>query len=91
MLFTGATVDRPGSYGRVDKLYAPPDGSALWADVTWISGTKPTRGNLNIPTHGLRKITWRSGVTISRGGWLDPSFICMTGTPVNRPFPQGIS
>ena len=90
MLFTGATVDKPESYGRVDKIYAPRDGSALWADVTWIGGIKPTSGNLNIPNHGLRRLTWGTGPQISQGSWLDPSFVCMSGTPADRPFPRGI-
>jgi hypothetical protein len=91
MVFTGASVASPGNYGRVDKLYAPPDGSALWCDVTWIKGTKPTSGNLNLPQKGLRKLTWGAGTAITQGGWLDPSFICMEGTPADRAFPQGIS
>jgi hypothetical protein len=91
MLFTGPKVDNPQSYGRVDKLYAPPDGSALWADVTWIKGTKPTSGNLNIPQKGLRKVTWLPGTEITAGSWADPSYICMEGTPGDRPFPEGIS
>jgi len=91
MLFTGPNLRDPKNYGRVDKIYAPADGSALWCDVTWIKGNKPTSGNLNIPQKGLRKLVWGSGTNISAGGWTDPDFICMTGTPADRPFPQGIT
>jgi hypothetical protein len=91
MVFTGAKVSAPGNYGKVTKIYAPADGSALWMDVEWIKGTKPTSGNLNLPQKGLRKLTWGSNTRITQGGWLDPDFICMTGTPADRGFPEGIS
>ena len=90
MVFTGPTVSQPGDYGRVDKIYAPPEGSTLWADVTWISGTKPTSGNLNIPQKGLRKLIW-DGATITAGNWADASYVCVEGTPGDRPFPEGIA
>ena len=90
MLFTGGSVDKPGSYGRVAKIYAPADGSALWLDVDWLVGTKPTNGNLNVPQHGLRKMIWGAGTAISVGKWLDPSYVCLEGTPADRAFPDGI-
>jgi hypothetical protein len=61
MLFTGPTVGRQAL--RTTGRQRP-----------WISGTKPTSGNLNTPRHGLRRLTWGSGATSSQGGWLDPSF-----------------
>lgn len=90
MLFTGPRVFDPQSYGRVDKIHAPTDGSALWLDVTWVKGTKPTSGVLHLPNSGLRKLVWE-GTTISQGKWTEPDFICQEGTPSDRPFPQGIS
>lgn len=90
MLFTGPKVNDPRSYGRVEKIYAPADGSALWADVTWLKGTKPTSGNLNIPQKGLRHLRWLPGTAITAGNWADPSYICMEGTPADRPFAEGI-
>lgn len=90
MLFTGPRVNDPQSYGRVDKVYAPVDGSALWADVTWISGPKPTSGNLNIPQKGLRHLRWLPETAITAGKWGDPSYICQEGTPGDRAFPDGI-
>ena len=90
MVFTGSRVGTPGNYGRVDKIYAPPDGSALWCDVTWIKGSKPTSGNLNIGQHGLRKLVWKN-TRITQGQWLEPDFVAMEGTPADRPFPNGIT
>lgn len=92
MVFTGPNVGDPQNYGRVDKVYAPADGSALWADVTWIKGTKPTSGNLNLPSGGSRKMTWLPGTAITEGRWQDPSYVCLVGTPeAARAFPDGIS
>jgi hypothetical protein len=91
MVFTGARVFNPGNYGRVDKIYAPPDGSALWCDVAWIKGTKPTSGSLNLPQNGLRKLTWGAGTKVSPGNWIEPDFVAMTGTPADRAFPNGIA
>ena len=91
MVFTGPRVADPQKYGRVDKIYAPPDGSALWCDVTWLGGTKPTSGNLNLPQKGLRKLVWSNGTKVEPGNWLEPDFICMEGTPADRAFPQGIT
>lgn len=90
MLFTGPRVNEPGNYGRVEKIYAPADGSALWCDVTWISGTKPTSGNLNIPQKGLRHMRWLPGTAITAGNWADPSYVCQEGTPGDRGYPDGI-
>jgi hypothetical protein len=91
-VMTGTTPLSPGNYGRVDRLYAPANGSAIWADVTWIKGTKPTSGNLYIMDHGVRKLIWGTGTQVTGGGsWCDPWFLCQQGTPANRPFPQGIS
>ena len=92
MVMTGTSPLSPGNYGRVDRLYAPADGSAIWADVTWIKGTKPTSGNLYLPAHGARELVWGTGTQVSGGGsWCDPWFLCQQGTPADRPFPQGIS
>jgi hypothetical protein len=82
----GGTVQKPGDHGIITKVYAPDDGSALWLDVEWKAGTKPTSGNLVIPQHGSRKLIWRDGTRISSGSWQDPSFECQEGTPADRPF-----
>lgn len=90
MVFTGARVFNPGNYGRIDKIHAPPDGSQLWLDITWIKGSKPTSGSLNLPHHGLRKLIWNN-TRITQGNWLEPDFIAMDGTPEGaRGFPDGI-
>ena len=92
MVMTGTSPLSPGTYGRVDKLYAPADGSAIWADVTWINGTAPRKGNLYTPCHGMRKLIWGAGTQVTGGGsWCDPWYLCQQGTSADRPFPQGIS
>lgn len=92
MVMTGTSPLSPGNYGRVDRLYAPANGSAIWADVTWIKGTKPASGNLYLLDHGARKLVWGTGTYVSGGGsWCDPWFLCQQGTTANRPYPQGVS
>ena len=47
-LFEGMIVyTRPGSWGVVRRLSSSPDGSAVWADVQWMAGEKPTTGELH--------------------------------------------
>jgi hypothetical protein len=92
MVMTGTSSLSPSNYGRVDRLYAAANGSAIWADVTWIKGTKPTSGNLYTMNHGVRKLIWGTGTQVTGGGdWCDPWFLCQQGTPTSRPFPLGIS
>ncbi len=46
-LFEGMIVyTRPGSWGIVRRLSSPPDGSAIWIDIQWMAGAKPTSGQL---------------------------------------------
>ena len=46
-LFEGMIVyAKPGSWGIVRRLSSAPDGSAIWADIQWMAGVKPTRGEL---------------------------------------------
>ena len=91
MVMTGTSPLSPGTYGRVDKLYAPADGSAIWADVTWINGTTPRKGNLYTQCHGMRKLIWGAGTQVTGGGsWCDPWYLCQQGTPADRPLPHHI-
>lgn len=89
---TGTSLLSPGNYGRVDHLYAPADDSAIWADVTWVKGTKPTSGSLYLLDHGARRLIWGAGTQVSGGGsWCAPWFLSQQGTPANRAYPQGVS
>jgi hypothetical protein len=46
-LFEGMIVyTRPDNWGFVRRLSSPPDGSAIWADIRWMTGARPTRGVL---------------------------------------------
>ena len=87
----GGTAAKPGDYGIITKVHAPGDGSALWLDVEWKVGTKPTSGNLVIPAHGCRKLIWAGNTRISKGNWQDPSFASQVGTPADRDFPAGVA
>lgn len=90
MLTTATTPLELGSYGRIDRLYSPGDGSAIWAEVTWIKGSKPTSGKLYM--QASRRLVWGVGNQITGGGtWVDPGFLCQRGTPADRQFPDGIS
>ena len=92
IVMTGTNPVEPGNYGRVDSLYAPADGSAIWADITWIKGTKPQSGNLYTQCHGMRRLIWGPDTQVTGGGsWCDPWFLCQQDAPTDRPFPQGIS
>jgi len=90
LMIMKGTVQTPGDYGVITKISSPNDGSALWLDIKWIKGTKPTSGNLVIPQHGSRKMIWLNGTKISKGSWLDPSYMNQLGTPTERDFPAGI-
>ena len=46
-LFEGMIVyGEFGSWGIVRRLSSAPDGSAVWADIQWMAGVKPTGGQL---------------------------------------------
>ena len=85
MVMTGTSPLSPGNYGRVDRLYAPADGSAIWADVTWIKGTKPTSGNLYSTDHGARKLVWGTGTQVSGGGSWCRSLVPLPAGHARRP------
>jgi hypothetical protein len=86
----GETVQNLSNYGIITKISAP-DSSALWLDIAWKKGTKPTSGTVVIPQHGSRKLIWKNGTSITKGSWQDPSFMCQIGTPADRPFPTGVT
>jgi hypothetical protein len=45
-LFEGMIVTQASDWGVVRKLSGGPDGSAIWADIQWIAGARPTAGQL---------------------------------------------
>jgi hypothetical protein len=82
------------SWGVVRRLSSPGDGSAIWVDIKWMAGTKPTTGGLKANrAHSLTidnysrlegKASWgpESGEFVQQG--IPPSF-----GAYSREFPAG--
>jgi hypothetical protein len=55
-----------GSWGIVRRLSNAPDGSALWADIQWLAGVKPTGGNPellgDVASRSMESPSWMAGV-----------------------------
>ena len=72
------------SWGVVRQLSSAPAGGAIWADIQWMAGTKPTDGQLNlIRGHSLSiddecKLEGRASWDAECGGFMRqklPSFL----------------
>jgi len=70
--FTPTTAN----YGYVSSVTSPGDGSALWLNVVWVNGTKPTSGTIHL--HRNRRLNFVNVTLGTAGGvttgWLDPGF-----------------
>jgi len=70
--FTPTTAN----YGYVASITSPGDGSALWLNVVWVNGTKPTSGTIHL--HRCRRLNFVNVTLGTAGGvtttWLDPGF-----------------
>jgi hypothetical protein len=45
----------PADWGIVRRIHSPGDGSAIWAKIEWMAGTKPTSGKVGVSKgHSLR-------------------------------------
>jgi hypothetical protein len=81
-------------WGIVRTLSSPPDGSAIWVDIQWMAGKKPTQGTLNANRgHCLvidvnskldGKASWGSG----SGGFMRQKVPSSFGS-YSRDFPAG--
>jgi hypothetical protein len=68
-LFEGMIVyTKPGSWGIVRRLSSAPDGSAIWADIQWMAGVKPTGGELQAGRGHCRTIDGMSKLD-GGGAW----------------------
>ena len=66
-LFEGMIVyGKSGSWGIVRRLSSAPDGSAVWADIQWMAGVKPTGANSklvgDIALRSMESPSWMAGV-----------------------------
>jgi hypothetical protein len=67
------------------NLTSPGDGSALWADVVWVAGTRPISGNI-YPNGRFRRLNFEAdNVFVAPMSWHDPSFMKQTIPPALGP------
>jgi hypothetical protein len=64
------------NYGYVASISSPGDGTALWLNVVWVNGTKPTTGTVHL--HRNRRLNFTNMTLGNAGGvtttWADPGF-----------------
>jgi hypothetical protein len=48
IIFAGDDVFHYSSWGYVRTISSPGNGTALWLNVTWVRGTKPTSGKISV-------------------------------------------
>jgi hypothetical protein len=48
VVFNGDNVETFATWGYVTQISGSPNGSALWLDVNWVQGPKPTSGQISI-------------------------------------------
>jgi hypothetical protein len=80
------------NWGYVTKIYSPGDGTAMWMDVTWVNGSKPTSGTIHL--HRWRSLAFTSMTFGSANHgtiWADAGFF-KTNAPGNATygFPAGL-
>jgi hypothetical protein len=70
--FTPTTAN----YGYVASITSPGDGTALWLNIVWLNGSKPTTGTIHL--HRNRRLNFVNVTLGTAGGvtttWLDPGF-----------------
>src|SRR5215469_2426589 len=73
------------NWGYITKVYSPGDGTAMWLDVTWQNGSKPTAGGTTLWFHRWHRLTWTNVTLGTAGGvtttWLDPGFPATSASP----------
>jgi hypothetical protein len=75
VILTTTGEAQPSCWGYVSNLTSPGDGTAIWADVVWVAGTKPLSGKL-YPNGRYRQLSFDSDNTLaSTMEWLDPCFM----------------
>ena len=79
-LFEGAVVSttgkpQPASWGYVQTLSSPGDGSAIWVDIVWVTGAKPASGSIYPNGRFHRLLFGASNVFVAPCGWEEPGFM----------------
>jgi hypothetical protein len=73
------------NWGYVANLTSPGNNSAIWADIVWVAGAKPTSGNI-YPNGRFRRLNFESdNVFVSPMSWEDPKFMKQTIPPALGP------
>jgi hypothetical protein len=68
------------NWGYVQSATSPMDGSAVWLNIVWVNGTKPTSG-MTIYMFRRRRLFFASGNTLnSSTTWVSPGFFKETAT-----------
>ena len=79
VLATNALPPYTANWGYVSSVTSPGDGSALWVNVVWVYGSKPTSGTLYLRRG--RRLYFASGNTFTAGTlWQSPKFTKETAT-----------
>lgn len=92
-LYEGAIISLTGvgpvtsNWGYVTTLSAPSDASALWLDIAWVNGAKPTSGNV-YSSRG-RRLNFAGNSFVAPMGWADPKFFRETSPQRTYGFPAG--
>jgi hypothetical protein len=90
VLATNALPPYTANWGYVSSVTSPGDGSALWVNVVWVYGSKPTSGTLYLRRG--RQLNFASGNTFNAGTlWQSPKFTkeTATGCEIGWNFPSG--
>jgi hypothetical protein len=93
-IYEGAiiTTTKPpitANWGYISNLTSPGDGSAIWADIVWVNGAKPTSGFIYRGCK-VRRLLFASNNVFAPGTrWSDPGFLKQTGPGVSYGFPAG--
>ena len=92
MIINTASTPISANWGYVNVLSAPTDNSALWLDVVWVQGTKPTSGFIWRGGRYRRLLFASNNQLLSGTTWNDPAYMKQTTTPfqVNYGFPAGL-
>jgi hypothetical protein len=78
------------NWGYVSGCTSPGDGTALWLNVVWVNGVKPTSGTLWLQRR--RRLYFAGGNTLTAGTkWASPKFAkeTATGHETGWDFPSG--
>lgn len=90
IISTGANPPFSTNWGYVESATSPGDGTALWLNVVWVAGSKPTSGAIYLWRR--RRLTFAEGNIFNAGTtWASPLFFKQVapGQKDNWDYPQG--